>query len=89
MQLPRWFPHTRHEQYLVALPDELRSDEELLRAIAVLRRLHRCYDQRILRHIVELRALGCSEDEILRVLTPGPAAESREQRWHRGPLARR
>ncbi|HLM07552.1 MAG TPA: hypothetical protein VK402_20430 [Blastococcus sp.] len=38
MQLSADFPHSRHEQYVIALPYELRSRAETLEAIAVLHR---------------------------------------------------
>jgi hypothetical protein len=38
MRLPEKFPHTRREQYLIALPDELRLDDETLTSIRVLQR---------------------------------------------------
>jgi len=89
MQLPEDFPHTRREQYLVALPEQLQTDEELHSGMGVLRRLRRFYDRITLLHVIRLRADGCSAEEILRVLTTEARTELREERWRRGPLARR
>jgi hypothetical protein len=68
MRLPKRFPHTRQEQYLVALPVELLSDDEALRAALVIRRLQRHLDLIILRSIARLREVGVSDEEIDRVI---------------------
>jgi hypothetical protein len=75
MQLPADFPHTRREQYLVALPHELRSRAERLAALAVLYRAQLFYDERAEKAFSELAARGYSDEDIARAITPRlPAA---------------
>ena len=70
MHLPPGFPHTRHEQYLVALPNELLTPAELLNVVALLDRSG-LYLQAIKeRSLAELAARGHSEADIERLLHP-------------------
>ena len=66
MRLPATFPHSRHEQYVVVLPDGLLSRAEMLEAIAVLDRARLFYAA--VRHIAvaELVRRGWSYEEIER-----------------------
>jgi hypothetical protein len=89
MHLPDDLPHTRHEQYLVALPDELLSHEETLIVIEVLRRVRRFYVARIWRHIVATLPPDRSETDVVLALAELIASEGRHRRWFRGPLVRR
>jgi hypothetical protein len=88
-QLPDTFPHTRRGQYLVSLPEELLTVEELPYGIAVLRRLRRFDDRLTLRCVTRLQEAGWSDERIADLMTAGTAAELRAQRWRCGPLARR
>ena len=89
MQLPENFPHTRREQYLVALPAELQSDQELRSAITVLRRLRRFNDRLTLRYVRRLQEAGWPDEELVRLLTAETETAVRTQRWRLGPLGRR
>jgi hypothetical protein len=89
MRLPDDFPHTRHEQYLIALPDELLSDDETLTSISVLQRARRFYDARIWRHIVATLPPDPSETDVVLALAKMFASADPDRRWLRGPLARR
>jgi hypothetical protein len=89
MQLPDDFPHPRREQYLVALPEERQTVEELRCGIAVLRRPRRFNDRLTLRCVTRLQEAGWSDERIADLMTAGPAAEPGAQRWRCGPLARR
>jgi hypothetical protein len=66
MQLPAEFPHTRHEQYLVALPDELRSRAETWEAIAVLHRGQLFFGAIREKAVAELARRGWSDEDIRR-----------------------
>jgi hypothetical protein len=72
MRLPEDFPHTRREQYLVTLPPDLQTIEELKTSIAVLDRLRRFNRGLMLRHIAQLQAAGWSDEDVMRLLTAGP-----------------
>lgn len=54
MQLPDEFPHTRHEQYLVALPPELLSVAELRTALGVVSRLRSFHRRELVRLLLAL-----------------------------------
>ena len=89
MQLPDDFPHTRNEQYLVALPAELLTVGELRSSLVVLRRLRRFNDGLTLMYISRLKADGWSDEELVNLLTADAAAEMRANQWRCSPLARR
>jgi hypothetical protein len=58
MQLPAEFPHTRHEQYLVALPDALCTTAEMREALAILRRLRRWYSAQLFVLVIQCLRQG-------------------------------
>jgi hypothetical protein len=91
MQLSKEFPHTRREQYLVALPGELLSLEETGEVIAVLERVKRFHYSRFLRCILETLPPNPTERDFVLALAGAFSLSSRarERRWRRGPLARR
>jgi hypothetical protein len=89
MRLPEDFPHTRREQYLVALPEDLQTVEELDTGTAVLRRLRRFYDSELARHVADRWPAEPSEADIVIALAGVFAPIRRHARWRRGPLAHR
>ena len=70
MQLPPEFPHTRREQYLVALPMVLLTRAEMARAIAVLHRARLHVTTMAEMCATELLAQGYSDDDIERAAFP-------------------
>jgi hypothetical protein len=78
MQLPAGFPHTRHEQYLVALPDQLLSDDESPTVIAILKRFREFCDALLVRVVLKGLPPEPSEEDFVLGMA---AAFSR-----RGPL---
>jgi hypothetical protein len=75
VQLPADFPHTRHEQYLVALPDPLLSPAERRASIAVLGRFQRFCEADLARSLAAMARHGFSAQEVELVLNCGvPAA---------------
>ena len=89
MRPPEDFPHSRHDQYLVALPEHLQTVEELDTGTAVLRRLRRFYDSQLARHVADRLPAEPSEEDIVIALAGVFAPVWRQVRWHRGPLAHR
>ena len=89
MKLPEDFPHSRHDQYLVALPEDLQTVEELDMGTAVLRRLRRFYDSQLARLVADRLPAEPSEADIVIALAGVLAPAWRQARWHRGPLAHR
>ena len=87
MHLPNDFPHTRREQYLVALPDELLSHDETLTVITVLQRVRRFYDGVIWRHVVATLPPHPSERDVVLALAEVFASGGRDRTWLAGPLA--
>ena len=88
MQLPKDFPHTRREQYLVALPDELLSLEETDTVVAVLERVRRFHVSRFVRCTVETLPPEPSERDIVLAFAAAFSPWARERRLRRGPLVR-
>jgi hypothetical protein len=69
MRLPARFPHSRHEQYLMALPDGLLSRAETREKIAVMIRARSFYDALLVESVAELMREGCTDEDIVRLLT--------------------
>jgi hypothetical protein len=61
VQLPEDFPHTRHEQYVVALPASLLTRAEVCEALGISERLHRYLDGEITRLVAVLLALDSAD----------------------------
>jgi hypothetical protein len=68
MRLPERFPHTRHEQYVVALPEDIRSRFEHLEAAVIHHRLRLHYVAIRDRALAALIEDGWSEEDIERAL---------------------
>jgi len=89
MQLPKDFPHTRHEQYLVALPGVLLSLEVTDAVVAVLKRVKRFRTSRFVKCIVETLPPHPSERDFVLALAAALSPGASRRRWRRGPSARR
>jgi hypothetical protein len=70
MLLPPGFPHSPHEQYVVALPVELLSPAETWEAIDVLERTRRFVAAYRQTWAAELVRRGWSEEDIERIGRP-------------------
>lgn len=68
MRLPEDFPHTRREQYVVTLPEELRSGSEHLEAAVVHHRLTRHYEVVRDKALIALIDDGWTGEDITRAL---------------------
>jgi len=89
MRLPEGFPHTRREQYLVALPDDLLTSDEGSTVMTVLVGVRRYYDARLAKHFADRLPPRPSEEDVVFALAAMFGPLWREDRWRRGPLARR
>jgi len=67
MHLPPDFPHSRHEQYFVALPGELLSEAETWEAIEVLDRVRFIFTAFREKPVPELLRRGWSDEDIERI----------------------
>lgn len=75
MHLPPDFPHSRHEQYVVALPGELLSEAETWEAIEVLDRMRCIFAAFREKSVAELLRRGWSDEDIERIeRAPGLSA---------------
>jgi hypothetical protein len=88
MELPADFPHTRHEQYLVALPVHLLTSDEGSTVIRVLGAVRRHYEAQTAQLFAELLPARPSKMDLAIALAVIFGPLWLEDRWRRGPLAR-
>jgi hypothetical protein len=77
MEFPADFPHTRREQYLVALSPRLLTDDEVGRAIRITDRLGEWLETRGVLLVCELLRRGWERSDVLDLLPGRPPAALR------------
>jgi hypothetical protein len=77
MELPADFPHTRRDQYLVALPPRLLTYDETRKALRITRRFGEWQDTRQVLLVCALLRDGWSEVDVLDLLLNRPPAAFR------------